>query len=376
MTLESLQNLLLLLACLVYAPIRGSARCPVDSPKRVIIIQMAHLGDMVCTTPMFRAVKQSYPQTRIFVVGNTINKEILNGNPDVDGYIVWNKKVLEMIRTVRTLRCDFGVVTGPNFTGMAVLFLAGIRSIAAPRVEGAKIPLETKPYHILRRWVQLVPHVLGSYAPREYLKLLEPIGIKSTDTRKYVFYTREALESVIEKLRNSIIGTRKFTIIAPGAGHPAKRWPGQRFAAVAEYITTHYMPVVVIGGPKDLQDVEVMMGAVSHPDVVDFSGGQPSIDELKALVSRASLFVSVDTGPLYIAEAFGVPTIDIVGPTSETVQPPIGPKNLVIVPERKNPTMTMFHTRVIDVLETKRQAEATTVEEVTAAVDTLMAHIS
>lgn len=374
MTVESVQNLLLLLAALLYAPIRGSARKKVLTPKRIIIIQMAHLGDMVCTTPMFRAMKELYPQSKVYVAGSSLNSTILQGNPDVDGYIVWSNKIREMILAIRALQCDFGVVTGPNFTGLATLFLSGVPTIVAPKVVGEKIPLETKPYRLLRRWVHLESHVLGQYAPREYLKLLSPIGVTTTNTKKYVFFSDEALKSVLSKIVSSKIGARKFTIIAPGAGHPAKRWPAERFAKVADYIATNYMPVVVIGSPKDAEDVTTMMEKVTNNDVVDFSG-ESSIDELKAIVSRASLFVSVDTGPLYIAESFGVPTIDIVGPASETVQPPIGPKNIVLVPKRKYPTMTMFHTRVIDPVETKRQAEATTVEEVIKAVDTLMRDI-
>ena len=67
-----------------------------------------------------------------------------------------------------------------------------------------------------------------------------------------------------------------------------------------------------------------------------------------------------------------MPTIDILGPASGTVQPPIGPKNIVITPPREAPAMTMFNTRVFDVAEAKRQADATPVSEVIPAVDTLL----
>ena len=114
-----------------------------------------------------------------------------------------------------------------------------------------------------------------------------------------------------------------------------------------------------------------MMKNIKHRDVVNLCE-QFQLDELKAFVSKSSLFISGDTGPLYIAEAFGIPTIDIVGPASHTAQPPISNKHLVLVPDRDAPTMTMFDTRVIDKVETKRQAEATTVDEVIAAVNILL----
>jgi ADP-heptose:LPS heptosyltransferase len=57
-----------------------------------------------------------------------------------------------------------------------------------------------------------------------------------------------------------------------------------------------------------------------------------SIDELKACISKLDLFVAVDTGPIYIAEAFDVPTVDIVGPMDENEQPPRGEKHVVVIP--------------------------------------------
>ncbi len=52
--------------------------------KNVAVIQMAKLGDMVCTTPMFRAIKLAHPEWRLIVVGNLINKNLLSYNNDID----------------------------------------------------------------------------------------------------------------------------------------------------------------------------------------------------------------------------------------------------------------------------------------------------
>src|SRR3989344_595111 len=370
----SLRNLVLLICCLIYAPIRGLAKRSTRKPKRICIIQMAHFGDMICTTPMFRAVKQTYPNAQLIVIGNAINKQVLLGNPDISEYIVWENKFRAFISKLHSLNLDFAVTTGPDFVGLAVLFLAGVPHIAVPRLEKGSSPLETKPYRLLCQLAYVVPPFFTSYVPREYLRLLEPIGIKTSDTRKYVYYSPEALTSACQKLHLSLIGKRSFTIIAPGTGHKAKRWPAERFAAVAEYIVAQYMPVAVVGSESDAEVVENMMANITHPDVINF-GGNLSIEELKAFVSRASLFVSGDTGPIYIAEALGIPTIDIVGPASDTAQPPIGPKNIVLVPPRKKPTLEGFNTRIFDPIETKRQAEATTIEEVTKAVDVLIMKI-
>lgn len=366
-----LDNLFVLLRCFLHALHRGRATRAPKEPKNICIIQTAQLGDMVCTTPMFRAVKEKYPHAKLTVVGAAINKEVLAGNPDVNEYLVWESDVAKMTGLLRDRKFDFACTTSPNFPGVAALYLAGVPCIAAAQFVGGLSPLETTSLRLARWLVLAMPHRYLAYAPREYLRLLEPIGIHADDTSKYVYFTKEAEHSAMQKLRESVIEERPFAIVMPGAGNKVKRWPPERFAAVADYIAQKYMPVAVVGSTGDRDEVSQMLAAAASADVASFSE-QLSIEELKALVSKSSLFVSGDTGPLYFAEAFGVPTIDIVGPAGETVQPPISPRNIVLVPQREHPAIYTMNTRVYDADEAKRQAEATTIEEVRAAIDTLL----
>lgn len=93
-----------------------------------------------------------------------------------------------------------------------------------------------------------------------------------------------------------------------------------------------------------------------------------SIDELKALIAQAGLFVAVDTGPVYIAEAFGTPTVDIVGPMDEREQPPRGEIHLVVVPPApRTPQLHIMNARVYNEEEVRRQTESISVEMVAGA---------
>jgi len=88
-----------------------------------------------------------------------------------------------------------------------------------------------------------------------------------------------------------------------------------------------------------------------------------------------SLFISVDSGPIYIAEAFGIPTIDIVGPMNDLDQPPRGPKNIIIKAERKTPAITILNTRDIDVKEAHRQSEDISAKMVISEIKKLISII-
>ncbi len=134
------------------------------------------------------------------------------------------------------------------------------------------------------------------------------------------------------------------------------------------------MPVLIVGSSADQGSVLQCMRAVGQERGVTDVSERFSIGELKALISQAAVFISADTGPLYIAEAFGVPTVDVVGPVSEQDQPPRGPQHVVVVPKRDRPALYALNARLYDATEARRQAAASSVEEVIAAIDSLQIH--
>lgn len=363
----------MLIASYGYALVRGSATRAPEKPHTIVVAQTAKLGDMVCATPVFHALRVHYPHARIVVMGSALNREVLADHADVDDYIVSEQSLSALARAVRARKADVGCVLVPDSVALAALFLGGARLVVVPEVTGGYCPWQTKTYRLLRRLVRSVPHRMGHYAPREYLRLLEPIGIRTNDTKKYLNYSDAARKHASAFLRaHSLMGNR-FAIVSPSAGNKMKSWPADRFARVAEHLVFRGLPVVVIGGTRDKEEVEAMMCEVKKTENIIDASGNFSIDELKAFIAQAALFVSVDTGPLYIAEAFGVPTVDIVGPMNEREQPPIGPRHVVVVPpERSRPELAVMNARVYDKQEARRQVEAISAAMVQAAIDQLV----
>ncbi len=374
---ERLSNLRLFFRCVRMYLQRGRADRSVTLPRSVVIVQFAKLGDIVCTTPVFRAIKKASPTTRVIVVGNAVNKEVLAGNTDVDRYIVCGTDIESALQELAEENIEAGLSAGPSIRALALMYLAGIPTIVAPRVEGGKNS-EGRLYLILRRLGILVPNRIGAYAPGEYLKLLKPIGIHASDTTKYLSYSPEAGKTIDAFLRQEGISPGIFLVgIAASAGNKLKNWPTERFAAVADYLSARYQAtILIIGGKGDVEE-SIAMQTVLAPNTRGINAsGRFSIDEFKALIARLSLFISVDTGPIYIAEAFGVPTIDIVGPMDEYEQPPIGPRHVVVVPpfERK-PVLFVMSPGDYDYEEARRQVESITAEHVIRAIDSLVPKI-
>ncbi len=344
--------------------------------ETIAIVQMAKLGDMVCTTPLFRAVKEQYPNAKVIVFGNAINREVLEGNPHIDEYVSLDKSFFDTCAAFKSRAIDVLCVTGPSFDVLAAAVIARIPTIVAPRIQSGWSPYVTIPYTILSRFVITKDHHMGSYAPREYLRLLEPLAIYTEDTRKEVYYSVAAKTHVTQLFQSkNISGVSHFLIgILPGAGNEIKSWAPEKFAQLMnEIASTHqHMVFVLLGASKDKERADgITVNLGPHVAVID-QIGKLSLDELKACVGALKMVIGADTGPQYIAEALSVPTIDIVGPVDEREQPPMGDIHRIVKIKRERAELYVMNARVYNKEEALRQTDAITPQMVYTEFESLL----
>lgn len=118
-------------------------------------------------------------------------------------------------------------------------------------------------------------------------------------------------------------GARPIALITPGAGWGAKRWPPERYAAVAEGLAQRGMHVVVNAGPGE----EPLAVAIATGPAVALTATLP---QLIAFTRRISLCIGGDTGPLHLASALGRPVVGIYGPTDPSRNGPFGTRARVL----------------------------------------------
>jgi len=102
--------------------------------------------------------------------------------------------------------------------------------------------------------------------------------------------------------------------IAPSARWATKRWPPERFAAVADGLAAGGASIVIAAGPADRDVVAAMRGAMRAPIAADLS--TLPVDALAAALARVRLVVANDSGPVHLATAVGTPALALFGPTS------------------------------------------------------------
>ena len=372
---EKLTRALLLLRCLLVAFFLGRANKPPVSPKLVMVVLTGKLGDVVCGTPVLSALRTHFPQTRIIIAGDTkYQKGILEDSGLVDGYLDLSNSPLDKIKEYAA---NAAFVTGPSFKPTALMYLAGIPLVVAPDVKGGFSPAETRLYKTLKKLITTFPYEIYGYAPRERLGALGPIGIVTDDTTKHLGFSTKGSERAENFLKEKGLKLgRDFVVgISVTAGNKIKEWPTDRFARVADHLVKkHQAKILLLGGPGDAHYVEsVIKQAELGAEFINAQKELFDLDTLKALMSMLSLFISVDTGPIYIAEAFNIPTIDIVGPVDERVQPPQGFLHRNVVPPgRKKAELTILNSRSYDPDEALRQTLSISDQAVITTTDSLI----
>lgn len=365
--MNRLEKLKLLIFCIVRFTKKGKAKEVPNKISRIAIVPTGKLGDVVCTTPVLTAVRKHFPEAKTIVLGPVgLHRSVLDNSGLVDEYAE-----LADFKTA-----DAALITGPTFEALSYLYLSGVPFISAPRVIGYSTT-DTRPNKIVTSFVANYPYKIGNYAPRERVRALEPLGIIEDNTAKKLGYSDSAKDKIEKFFVENQIDSKAFAVgVTPTAGHKIKEWPEERFAEIIDHlIVKHKAKVILVGGPKDSQKIENTLNHIKNRDYV-IRATEFNVDELKALISKLGLFISVDTGPIYIAEAFGVPTIDITGPIDENEQPPRGRWHKNVVPaSRTRPELYVLNAKTYNRQEALRQVMSITVAQVKKEMDLLLADI-
>lgn len=376
-TFRRVYRFLLLFRIIFTRIVKGRANKQRNQLNTIIVVATGKLGDIVCCTPILVAIRTFKPKAKIIVAGPiSLRKAILADSGLADDYLDIEGR--GAISRIKSLNADAALVTGPSYYSLALLYIAGIPLVVGPHVSGGFSPSVTRPYRILEKYIATYPYRFGMYAPRERLGCLVPIGINTEITKKVLSFSAAARERIDHFFRENNVNLKKDFVVAisPSAGNKIKEWPEEKFAQVADYLYSKYKAkIFIIGGPTDVDKVSlVISSAKSGPNFLPVT--KFNIDDLKAFVSQINLFISVDTGPIYIAEAFGVPTIDITGPIDEREQPPIGPKHKIVTPpEPRKPELSVLNAKSYNYEEAMRQINSITVGMVTEAIDDVMPEI-
>jgi lipopolysaccharide heptosyltransferase I len=287
-----------------------------EGPKRILIIKPSALGDIVLALPALSALKRSFPDAIISWFVRPEFAPLLDGHPDLDEIILFDRKLLSkiwysaksytsfkiLIKQLKAERFDLvfdfqGLFRTGYFgwmTGCKRRFgPAGARELAHIFYTD-KISQDASSIHLVDYYLKMAVAAGAQQGEAEF-KLPEDAGAADK----------------IDKLLKSEGVNGKYAVFVPGAAQANKRWPIERFAELAGKIGERFgLSIAATGSQGEREHIEAIGKRVVN------LAGKTSVRELIPLMKRASLVVSNDTGPGHIAAALGVPMVMIFGPTN------------------------------------------------------------
>jgi len=320
--------------------------------KRLLIVRLGAMGDVIHTLPAVHVLRQAFPQAFIGWLLDERWAELLCApgasrrgvrsalRPLVDevhtvDLKVWRKSLFSLStlqravtvwNDMRDVHYDVAVDLQGALRSGILARLSGARVVygtAEPRESPASLwytrKVVARGRHVIEQNFSVAQGLIEcvQYA-RPRMKLSPPKILVD-------FPCDPQVEASIEK-KLSQQTIRDFAILNPGAGWGAKRWPAERYGEVACRLAgAGIFPLVNYGaGEADL------FRAVSHA-----SGGTArpmncTIAELIAWMRRARLFIGGDTGPLHLAAALRIPVVAIYGPTDPGRNGPYGTRSVVL----------------------------------------------
>lgn len=288
--------------------------------NRILVVMPNWYGETLFTTPLLRALRRQRPEAWVAALGLRRAGEILVHNPDVNAFIEFAEpKGLDavfgcrpLIARLRGERFDAAFLLRPSFSRALLLARAGI-----PVRVGFAHP---KSAWLLTHRAPLPPR--QRHKALEYLPLLSAAGLHAEEGAfRYVVSDVER-EGARQRLAQLGLADRPFAVVHPGANWAHKRWPADRFAALADRLAASGTPVLITGGPDDAALLNAVQGRMRQ--TAASTAGTATLRQTAACFERAALVITNDTGMAHVAAALGRPLLALFGPTSPAYTGPIG----------------------------------------------------
>ena len=293
--------------------------------RKILFIRTDRIGDMVLSTPAFKAIKTAFPNVSLTVLASRTNYSLIQSDPHVDEILIHDSSagMRETVRMVRRLRSRrFDVVIDPMTSYDAQTAFLSYLTQAETRVGFAGFGREV----FFSAPVQLPERKLGIVDL--HLVLLTRLGIHSTGIEPELFLREEEMERARRWARRVAPEGERIIGIHPGAHYATQRWGIRNYAALVELLMkdTGLKPVV-LGGPADIPLIKGILSRTNDSVPAVLSS---DLRESMAVISQLNALVCNNSGPLHIAAALKVPTVSFMGPTVHSLWTPSGSRNRVL----------------------------------------------
>ncbi len=321
-----------------------------SAPRSILLIRPDHMGDVLFLTPALHALRRALPAARITALLGPWGADVLQDNPDVNevrtcrfpgferssksGHLAPYRYLLEAARELHGGGHDTAVVLRADHWWGA--WLAAAAGIA--RRLGYGWP-ETRPF-----LTQALPYAAGRHEVEQNNRLLAALAPGPEEPPgplRFVVTGADRAWAADWLAAYGVDPARPLVAIHPGAGAAVKQWEATAWAAVARALVSERGAQILLTGSAAERHLTGAVLAAPGGGLPDGgwpggkalnAAGETSLGQLAALQERCSLVLGPDCGPLHLAVAADVPTIQLFGPVSAVTFGPWGdPRRHVVL---------------------------------------------
>lgn len=294
------------------------------TPKRILVIKLDHIGDVLLSTPVFSNLKKTYPDSEIHALTGKWSQVILENNPYVSQVLIYNSPTF-----TRT-----GQPTSISDTFRLYKYLRRQKYVLLIDLRGDWRTVlfslfRLTPKRLCRPYYQITNKLgfnefSGTHETTRNLDVLNKAGIHTTITDTLFSITKENSDWTRQFLTEHEMN-HKIPIIAihPGSPIAIKRWKPENFAELGDWLIKKKRAQILFVGVKDeieiIQKIQELMLGKSHN-----IAGLTTIPQLASILQQSKLFIGNDSGPMHLAAAVGIQTIGLFGPGNPNRFAPVG----------------------------------------------------
>jgi heptosyltransferase-3 len=281
--------------------------------KRILLVAMPLLGDVLLATPLLRTLRCAYPKASLDILVYRGHEGILEGNPDISNVITVSERPnsSELLSLLKRLFRQYDLAASNSTSDRKVLY-----TVLAARTRLSVMP----PARWQDAWKRILTYGWtelddeSTHSVVQNLRLSDLLGLQ----RVYEVvapYAKNAAQT-LDRLLPFPWPTQSYAVIHLAPRWTYKRWTISGWARLSRYLIDRGFAVVLTGGSA-AQETDYIRSAMPHmPDSVVNVAGKLRFSEVAELIRSCAVYVGPDTAITHIAAATGAPTVALYGPTN------------------------------------------------------------
>ncbi|MDA1211995.1 MAG: glycosyltransferase family 9 protein [Planctomycetota bacterium] len=290
--------------------------------RRILVIRLSALGDVMNVIPLLAVLKSRYPQAELTVLTGPLTAGLMSDDSCVDRVITHqrNHNPWNWTKTAAALwREQFDLVVDLQSSRYS-------RWLAGSTRAAVRLGTRSGPFYTHRVKLDLT----GKQTVELFRDILKPIGLHQAPLTKRFPQLDRCRESAAAILQSHGILEKPFAVLNPGHS-PAwvtKRWPEEHWIRLGKTLVAQQIVPVVTGASSDKELADRIAEGIGPPGL-SFAG-KTDLNSLAGVLSLARVVISTDSGPMHMAAMVGVPVVALFGPTHPVTSGPFGDGHRVL----------------------------------------------